>query len=265
MKTNLPNILNEKILKDYDRLTDKDTFEFSCHPGVSCFNKCCHDVNIFLTPYDIIRLKNHLGITSTEFLEKYTLLPIDENLRHPIVMLKMDEKTNGCPFVSEKGCSVYEDRPWSCRMYPVGEATPNMHDGENSFFFLLKEDVCKGFEEKGKKWTIREWIKNQGVYDYILPGERFKQISLHEYFTRVEAIEPVKMEMFYMVCYDIDRFRSFVFESTFLKRFVIEEEQIELMKNDDLELLLFGFQWLRYAIFGEKVLEINEEYAKPTA
>jgi Fe-S-cluster containining protein len=265
MKTNIPNILNEKILKDYQRLNENDIFEFACHSGVPCFNKCCHDVNIFLTPYDIIRLKNRLGISSTEFLEKYTLLPIDENLRHPIVMLKMEEGNHACPFVTAKGCSVYGDRPWSCRMYPVGEATPNMNDNEDSFFFLLKEDVCKGYNEKGTKWTIKEWMKDQGVYDYILPGERFKQVSLHDFFAKAEAIEPVKVEMFYMVCYDIDKFRSFVFESTFLKRFIIEEEDIELMKNDDIELLLFGFRWLRYSLFGENVLEVNEEYGKPRA
>jgi len=266
MKTNIPNILNEKILKDYPRLTENDSFEFQCHPGVSCFNKCCSDVNIFLTPYDIIRLKNHLGITSSEFLDRYTLLPVADDLRHPIVMLKMDEDKVNCPFVTDMGCSVYEDRPWSCRMYPVGEASPNMNDDHlDGFYFLLKEDVCQGYEEKGKIWTIKEWIKNQGVIDYILPGERFKQISLHEFFSKAQAIEPYKLEMFYMVCYDIDKFRSFVFESTFLKRFIVDEEQIKIMKDDDLELLLFGFEWLRYALFGEEVIEVNEEYKKTVA
>lgn len=263
MQTNIPNILNEKILTNYDRLSENDTFHFSCKPGVSCFNKCCSDVNIFLTPYDIIRLKNRLGISSTEFLEKYTLLPVDENLRHPIVMLRMNDDNHSCPFVRESGCSVYEDRPWSCRMYPVGEASPNLNNEmQDSFYFILKEDVCKGFEEKPEEWVIKNWVKDQGVVDYILPGEFFKQISLHEYFTKAEAIEPIKLEMFYMVCYDIDKFRNFVYNSTFLQRFEVEEEQIELMKNDDLELLLFGFKWLRYSLFGEKLFEIREEYRK---
>jgi len=47
--------LKEEIMKEYPRLTRDDTFTFACHPGVSCFNQCCRDVNIFLTPYDIIR------------------------------------------------------------------------------------------------------------------------------------------------------------------------------------------------------------------
>ncbi len=165
MKSNIANTLVDDILKDYPRMSRNDSFTFSCHPGVSCFNKCCNDVNIFLTPYDIIRLKNRLGITSGEFLEKYTLLPIDENLRHPVVMLKMTDDELNCHFVNESGCTVYEDRPWSCRMYPIGVASPNevAANQNEEFFFLLKEDVCLGFDE-GKTgqltngWKIRKLI-----------------------------------------------------------------------------------------------------------
>jgi Fe-S-cluster containining protein len=34
-----------------------------------------------------------------------------------------------CPFVTDKGCSIYEDRPEACRLYPVGWA-PAWVDGE---------------------------------------------------------------------------------------------------------------------------------------
>ena len=56
--------LQEKILEDFDRLGPDDQFTFGCHPGVSCFNCCCSDVNIFLSPYDVLRLKQRLGMTS---------------------------------------------------------------------------------------------------------------------------------------------------------------------------------------------------------
>jgi hypothetical protein len=49
-----------------------DTFKFSCSAKVPCFNECCQDLNQFLTPYDILCLKNHLGMTSGAFLERYT-------------------------------------------------------------------------------------------------------------------------------------------------------------------------------------------------
>jgi Fe-S-cluster containining protein len=257
------NKFKDEILKEYPRLTKDTKFQFKCEPGISCFNKCCNDVNIFLTPYDIIRLKNRLGITSTEFLDKYTILPISKNFKHPVVMLQMDKTSLNCKFVEEKGCSVYLDRPWSCRMFPVGVASPNEEAGKENdeFYFLLKEDVCKGFE-KGDDWTIEDWMDDQGVKEYNELGEMFKEISLHEYFLNGKYIEPVKLEMFYMVCYDIDRFREFIFESTFLRRFEIKPVTITKMEKDDVELLKFGFKWLRFSLFGEKTLKVHEEYLK---
>ena len=46
---------------------------FECKPGISCFNACCKQADITLAPYDIIRLKNRLGLSSTEFLKKHTV------------------------------------------------------------------------------------------------------------------------------------------------------------------------------------------------
>ena len=250
----------DSILKEYPRMGINDKFQFSCHPGISCFNKCCNDVNIFLTPYDVVRLKNSLGISSGEFIDKYTILPIEENLKHPVVMLQMDEKTMNCPFVGDEGCSLYDDRPWSCRMFPVGVATPKEmkeKDGaDEEFYFLLREGVCKGFENED------EWINDQKAEEYNEMGDLFKEISLHDYFTNNKGIQPVKLEMFFMVCYNIDKFRSFVFDSTFLKRFDVNKKKIEKMKNDDKELLKFGFEWLRFALFGEKNLKMSKKYTQ---
>ena len=42
--------------------------QFRCRKGISCWNACCSNIDISLTPYDILRLKQQLGITSGEFL-----------------------------------------------------------------------------------------------------------------------------------------------------------------------------------------------------
>ncbi|MEZ5840879.1 MAG: hypothetical protein R3D02_10825 [Hyphomicrobiales bacterium] len=55
------------------RLTGKDTFCFSCHKGVSCWNECCHNTDITLTPFDILRLSEHLNIRPAEFLTRFAL------------------------------------------------------------------------------------------------------------------------------------------------------------------------------------------------
>ncbi len=260
---NAKKALQEKILEDFPRMKKTDKFRFACNPSVECFNKCCNDVNIFLTPYDIIRLKNRLGISSTEFLRKYTLLPLDENLQHPVVMFRMQDDTLNCHFVSDKGCTVYEDRPWACRMFPVGIASPKdgNEDLDEEFYFLLKEDVCQGFDQ-GKEWTIEEWMNDQQVEDYIEIGDLFKEISLHERFRSKRPMEPVKLEMFYTVCYDIDKFRDLVFNSTFFKRFKVSGEMKDKMMNDDVELLRYGFKFLRFSLFGEKTLDLQDEYQK---
>ena len=31
-------------------------FTFACHPGVPCFTECCRELDLALTPYDVLRL-----------------------------------------------------------------------------------------------------------------------------------------------------------------------------------------------------------------
>jgi len=254
----------EDFLKDQDRLELDDEFQFSCHPGISCFNVCCRDVNILLSPYDVLRLKNRLNIPSGKFLAKYTAAPSYKGQLHPIVFLKMsDDEEKVCPFVGEKGCSVYGDRPWPCRMYPIGHASNRTSErpiGE-AFHFLVKEDHCKGHEED-TTWTVRNWMDDQGTEEYDRMGEFFRDLTLHPKFMEDrQELTQVQIDMFIMALYDIDRFRSFVFESSFLKRFVVQEDRVNYLKKDDEELLEFGFIWLRYALFGEETMKVRPEAA----
>jgi Fe-S-cluster containining protein len=249
------------VLEEYPRMGMDSRFCFRCHKGVPCFNECCRDVNIFLTPYDIIRLKKKLGITSGEFIKKYTLAPFDQNLKYPILLLKMlDDDKKSCPFVGKDGCTVYQDRPWSCRMYPLGLASPKEdHPVEkDDFYFLLQEPVCKGFEEDQEQ-SVREWIEDQQIALYNEIGQGFKEITLHPYFQEGNPLSPQKMEMFFTVCYDIDKFREFVFDSSFLEKFEVDNDTLKQMKKDDVALLNFGYDWLRFALFGETTMTIKQD------
>jgi hypothetical protein len=60
-----------------------------------------------------------------------------------------------------------------------------------------------------------------------------------------------------MACYDLDRFRRFVFESRFLELFDIEESRVESMRENDLELSDFAMQWLKFSLFKEKSMKIK--------
>jgi len=257
--------LKEAILKDYDRLGLKDSFSFNCYPGVSCFNQCCSDVNIFLTPYDVLRLKRRLNLFSWDFLAQYTLTPLEKNLQYPVLLLKMrDNPQKSCPFVEAGGCSVYSDRPWACRMYPIGLASPKDESQltENDFYFLLKEEVCKGFAEANKSWSVKEWMINQGVPQYDEFGRLFKELTLHPFLQGGKALNPAKMEMFHMVCYNLDKFRGFLFNTSFFQRFEVEEALIKRLQVDDEELLKFGFKWLKFSLYGENTIIIKPEAQK---
>jgi Fe-S-cluster containining protein len=257
--------LQERILDDYPRLGPDDTFKFACHPGVPCFNKCCGDVNIFLSPYDVLRMKKRLGMKSSDFLDKYTFLPVQKDMKTPVVMLRMnDDEAKTCPFLTDKGCDIYSDRPWPCRVFPLGLAaqkdTPDGWRGDR-FYFLLKEKVCKGFDET-KEWTVRGWIDDQGIDEYNEWGEHFKELTLHKFFEEGGTLAPEKMHMLFTACYDQDKFREFVFGSTLLKRFEMDEDFVEEMRYDDEAMLRFAFQWLRFGLFGEQTMKVKADIAE---
>jgi Fe-S-cluster containining protein len=254
--------LTEKILEDYPRLGPDDRFKFACHPGVSCFNKCCGDVNIFLSPYDVLRMKRRLGMKSGDFLDQYTLLPVQEDMKTPVVVLRMkDDEAKTCPFLTEDGCGIYSDRPWPCRMYPVGQAaqrdTPDGWRGDR-FYFLMQEEMCQGFGEP-REWSVREWLDDQEVDEYDFWGEGFKELALHEFFEDGGVLTPEKMHMLFTACYDLDKFREFVFESTLLARFEVDEDFVQEMRHDDEALLRFAFLWVRFSLFGEPTVKPRAE------
>ncbi len=65
-----------------------------------------------------------------------------------------------------------------------------------------------------------------------------------------------------MVSYNIDKFRSFVFDSTFLERMPVDDEMQEKLKTDDVELFKFGVQWLKSALFKRKDPLTGEDVGK---
>jgi hypothetical protein len=169
-----------------------------------------------------------------------------------------------CPFVDpEKGCTVYADRPWPCRMYPMGIASPNekIQTGESRFFFILQEDICLGLKED-RRLTVHEWMDEQGVSEYDEFGELFKQVTLNEKFSQGLQLSPQQIDMYWNSLYDLDKFRRFIFETSFLNRFELPDEEIESIKGNDEALLRFGFKWVEMALFKKETIPIKPEVKK---
>lgn len=248
------------------RLGYHSRFQFKCHPGVSCFTLCCRGIDIILTPYDIIQLKTRLGLTSSEFLAIYTEPHLLEKTDLPMVTLKqLDDDQASCPFVRDTGCIVYADRPTSCRYYPLGVAALQHKEGadDEGFFFFVHEPHCKGFEE-ACEWTVAEWRQDQAVdvRDAVNAEWTDLVVRKRSFPPNIKLTEQAK-QMFFLVSYDIDKFRRFVFESSFLKRMPPDAETLEAIKKDDVALLQFGLRWFREVLFkqGDPHRQANGEGA----
>jgi hypothetical protein len=240
-------------------MTLDDSFTFECRRSLDCFTRCCSDVAIVLTPYDVFRLKSALRMDSSDFLDQYTLTPFNKDQKIPAVILRMDPETKRCPFVTDAGCSVYADRPWACRMYPLGVAEPrNPSPSDQAFHFLVREEICQGHDQ-GRSCTVRQWLADQGIDEYEMMGASFRDLMLHEFWDKEEPLEPRKMDMYYMACFDLDRFRRFVFETRLLSLFMMDEAKVEALRADDEELLEFAMHWLRFSLFGEKTMKIRPD------
>jgi Fe-S-cluster containining protein len=251
-------------LRDRRQLKEGEPFSFGCHRELSCFTRCCADVNIMLTPVDVLRLSRRLNMTTTDFLAKYTMTPITKDLQLPVVMLKMNEDNQKkCFLVGEEGCTVYEDRPWSCRMYPLGMGIPPARAGDEPepVYFLFEDDFCEGRTVK-KEWTVESWKAGEGITRQEELEAGFREIVSHPWFIGGRQLDLRRIEMFHMGCYDLDRFRQFVFESSFLERFELEDKLVEQIRNDDEALLRFAFRWLRFALFAEPTMKARDTEAK---
>jgi Fe-S-cluster containining protein len=242
------------------KLTGKSRFKFRCHPGVRCFTACCSNINIVLPPYDLLRLRRRLGMTAQEFIDTYCSVEILAKTLLPVITLKMgDDEKRSCPFVTAQGCTVYADRPNTCRYYPVGMVTLRKKDsetGKDEFYFMVKEDHCKGFEED-KEWTIDEWRQDQETVLYDDMNRGWMEILIKKKSFGEHEFPEMKNKMFFMITSDLDYFRMFVFESSFLETYDIPAEQLEKIKTDDVELLKLSYDFLKSALFAEDTLALR--------
>ncbi|WP_028325772.1 YkgJ family cysteine cluster protein [Desulfatirhabdium butyrativorans] len=215
-----------------------DIMPFSCEPSVSCFTECCHDLDQVLTPYDVLRLKNALNLPSGEFLARYTIRFTGPETGLPMVSLKpVAEKQFACPFLSENGCTVYEDRPASCRTYPlIRMAAKSRQTGRITVqYALIREPHCKGWMDGGKGMPLAEWIEQQGLNTYEEMNDRV--LSLIEAVNRLKpkSLTPAMRDLIFTAIYDLDTFRS--------RQALIEELALPEESVSEEVLLKAAIQW----------------------
>ncbi len=229
-----------------------DPFTFSCTPEVSCFNECCHDLNQFLSPYDVMRLKKALKLPSWEFLDRYTAFHTGPESGLPVVTPQYKPGTElECPFLTPSGCSVYDDRPGACRAYPIARAIKRSRETGviTEYFMLITEPHCQG-HGRGKTQTVRDWMAAQGLLPYNRMNDPLMEIISLKNRLHPGPLDRNSRKLFYLACYDIDAFRKEIFENGLADDLNPIPAILQQIEKSDPALLLFGYAWIKLKLFG---------------
>jgi hypothetical protein len=235
-------------------------FNFACHAGVACFTNCCRKLELYLYPYDIIRLKKRLEMSSEDFLNRYAGMVKGANPCFPAVMLTMsDNQEKTCPFLAESGCAVYADRPSACRTYPLERAVAGSSSGgrPGEFYFMTEHSYCLGHREE-RAWTVKEWVRDQRLQYYNQMDDLWAEMDTLFGDSRIwrgEGSAGPRQLLAFMACYNVDRFRQYVNDHRLLDRFRLDKPRRKLIESDDEALLKFGFDWLKFVLAEKPTLQ----------
>ena len=232
------------------KLEKNQTFCFTCSPEVPCFNACCRDLNQVLTPYDVLRLKQHLAMTSTDFLKAFTQKSTGPGTGLPVVSLRFgDAQDLACPFVSESGCRVYPARPASCRTYPLARGVSRDRENGNltEHWAVIREPHCRGFESVSIQ-TVDQWVDDQQISVYNRMNDRMLALISVKNRLRPGTLPPSEADRVYTALYDLDAFReNFPALNAAKSTTGLPAET----QSDEGELLCFAMEWVRKRIFEQ--------------
>lgn len=147
------------------RLCGLKGFSFGCHPDVACYTECCRELDLVLTPYDVLCLCKELQMSSAEFVDRYVVVEQDENDIFPVLYLGMvDDGRASCPFISGNGCNVYNSRPGACRAYPVGRVPPLTGMAKNRNFMSWFVRIIAGDLQRAKTILLPSGSRTRGCW-----------------------------------------------------------------------------------------------------
>jgi Fe-S-cluster containining protein len=235
-----------QLPKNVNRIEAGELFSFACHPEVDCFTDCCRQLELALTPYDILRLKRETKLDSTSFLAQYVIQEQEADDVFPRFYLTMvDDGQASCVFVSDKGCTVYPGRPGACRAYPMGRAAIRQADNSiEEFFVLLREPHCHGFKEQEEQ-HVKKYSTGQGLLEYNTFNDAVATILQHEKIRQGLQLSQRQIDSFVLALYDLDAFRRQLKEG----RLPGSENYDNAVHAEDEKLLFFGVEWLNRELF----------------
>jgi Fe-S-cluster containining protein len=117
--------------------------------------RCCQSYLIQVDPYEIARLARRFGQTTAEFRRERTEDGAGNHLKR--------HADGSCVFLEPEGCTVYEDRPLVCRIYPLGRHVDA--DGVEHWSHLTPHPETKG--RYSRSGTIGDYLTTQGAEPFM--------------------------------------------------------------------------------------------------
>jgi hypothetical protein len=117
--------------------------------------------------------------------------------------------------------------------------------------FYRPPEFCLGQHEE-QQWDITGWAQDQQAATYDRMTTRWalvKQLFQNDPWGS-EGPGGQKARMAFMAAYNVDHFRKFIFESTFLSRFRVKSNLVRKLSKDDVEMMTFGWDWIKLFVFG---------------
>lgn len=145
-------------------------FTFTC---MSCGNCCCDRSNqipgtgIFLSGPDIQRMANHLHCSNIQFIDQYAKMYYDSEKRLTFCQLRMRKHDGSCCLLRKGKCQIYEARPRTCALYPLGRGFQfSVQDSEIMSFpdvYCINEPESNYECGTEKTYTVRQWLELNDV------------------------------------------------------------------------------------------------------
>lgn len=243
----------QTAINGFAQLNEDQPFTFACHPGVACFTECCRELDLALTPYDVLRLKRHLQMSAGQFLDQYVIIEWEDSQLFPTCYLTMvDDGRASCVFVAEAGCTVYDDRPGSCRAYPIGRGAARGPNGAaQQSLVLVQESHCRGFAQAATQ-TVAAYLRGQGVEEYNRFNDALLPLLQHASI-QAGSFRPTRrqLDQYILALYDLDQFRRDMVEGRIALNRPMNPAQLSGIAGNDEELLLLGIRWLMQEFYGE--------------
>ena len=168
---------------------------------------------------------------------------------------------------ARKAAASTRTGPTACRYYPVALLSMRKQDEstDRDSYALVKEDALPG-PRRAARADHRRLPQGAGrstEYDELARG--WRQLILKKKSSGPTIGKPSKrsLQLFFMACYDVDRFRAFVASDGF-------GDALRPSRGRDARgssattstLMLFAFRFLRQVLFGEATLTMRADVAQ---